>query len=339
MNAEQHIQAIPSTIQIGVRHNKQSTQTAQLTDKPLRYMTMEMNFTEALSHYKIDFDVETMPLSYLNAEGQHATLNGVKGMRRVDTLEALEGVSVGNRYKVIQTASYADIGDRIVRDNKLEFVNGGMMKGGRVSFLQAKFPDSIRVLQSDDTVEKYLTFVNSFDGSSPFYILPTMLRIVCTNQFAALATSARADGLRIRHTISSVERVKQADEALLEMMGAYRSIELKINSLAVTPFSDKMMDTATRKLFSVKPDVLEVDIASRTLNNMGKVRELFETGIGLDQWRGTAWSAFNSCTEFSDHHRSLRATTDPFEARLIGSGASFKDRALRAIEQTIVEAA
>jgi phage/plasmid-like protein (TIGR03299 family) len=301
--------------------------------------TNSMSFTEALAHYRIDFDMETFPLGYLDQTGHFTKLDGVNGMRRADTLKPLDGVSVGRRYNVIQTSSYADIGDRIVRGANAEFVKGGLMKGGNVAYLQAKFPDSIRVKGTNDAIDKYLTFVNSFDGSSPFYILPTLIRIFCTNQFAALSRDAKANGLKIRHTRSADERIQQADEALLELMDAYRTVEIKVNALADTKFSDKMMDAAVRKLFGVKPDLKDEDVATRTLNNMNKVRELFEAGVGLEGWRGTAWAAFNAVTEFADHHRSLRSSTDPFEANLIGSGALLKDKGLKVINQVISEAA
>ena len=300
---------------------------------------MQMNFIEALSHYGINFDMETFPLGYMNETGQHTTLEGVHGMRRKDTLEPLQGVSVGARYNVIQTSSYADIGDRIVGQSGAEFIKGGVLKDGRVAYLQAKFPDSIRVKGDNTSIDKYLTFVNSYDGSSPFYILPTMLRLICTNQFAALSRDARANGMKISHTSRADERIQQADQALLEVMEAYRTVEIKVNQLAVTPFGDKQIDLAARRLFKVDDDLPEEDIHSRTLTNINKVKELALYGNGQDSVRGTGYAFYQGAVEYADWERSLRQTTDRFESSLIGSGALLKDRAMRVVEQVIAQAA
>lgn len=300
----------------------------------------EMNWQEALVQHNINFDMETMPLGYIDDYGHHQNVKNVHGMRRADTREVLDGVSVSDRYRVIQTSSYADIGDSITRQTNATFTKGGTLKGGRLAFLQAKLPDCIRVKGTNDVIEKELTFINSFDGSTPFMILPLGFRIVCENQMAAINRSMRQNnGLRIRHTASSEERLKQADEAVLEALNAFRAFEVKINFLADQKFTDAMMDIASRRLFSVEKNTPVENIPTRTINNINQVRELFETGQGNTQWRGTAFGAYNAITEYSDHHRSLRATTDTFEAKTIGSGANMKDKGLVVIEDIIAETA
>ena len=93
-----------------------------------------------------------------------------------------------------------------------------------------------------------------------------------------------------------------------------------------------------RKVFGVKENLPQEDIATRTKNNMETVRDLFQDGLGIAQWRGTAWAAFNAMTEYSDHHRALKGDTDLMESKILGSGAAFKHKALTSIESVIAAA-
>jgi len=287
--------------------------------------TMKLNTIEALDKYNINFDVRKVPVTLASG----TPVPNVNAMVRTDTLQPFEGVSVSDTYEVVQTRDFADIIERVTGRFQADFINGGSFKEGRVVHLQCKLPDTIRVLDTDDVIEKYLTFVNSFDGSSRFLILPTSIRIFCQNQMPALNADARDRGLRFSHTRSVRQRIKQADEAILSAMNAYRKTEETINQLASTQFTDQQFEQVNRMIFGVKDDVEE--IPTRTKNAMDKTRDLFESGIGLDRWRGTAWAAYNAATEYSDHHRSLRATTNKLESQLMGSGLLFKQKALGAI--------
>lgn len=68
-----------------------------------------------------------------------------------------------------------------------------------------------------------------------------------------------------------------------------------------------------------------------------KVIQLFETAVGIERVRGTAWAAFQGWTEYADHHRPVRDTgrEDLRRARLasiwMGRAANMKQAALRAI--------
>ena len=70
-----------------------------------------------------------------------------------------------------------------------------------------------------------------------------------------------------------------------------------------------------------------------------KVVQLFDTAIGIERVRGTAWAAFQGWTEYADHHRLVRDTgrEDPRKARLesiwMGRAAGMKQAALSAITE------
>jgi phage/plasmid-like protein (TIGR03299 family) len=293
-----------------------------------------MSWNEALTEYGIGFSVEKRPLVALMGSGETQLVDNLYGICRTDTGTMFPGVGVNGRYECIQTQSYADIGNRVTAGLNAQFVNGGSFRGGALVYLQAKLPQSIRVRGTDDIIDKLLTFVTSHDGTTCFMLMPTALRIFCQNQMNALNRAAR-DGIKIRHTRTAGERLEDADRKIMDVMDAYRVFEVKCNFLADNRFNDLQMEQAVRKVFNVGDEPL-TDLHTRTKNNIEKVLENFESGLGIDASnRGTAWAAYNAFTQFSDHQRKVNKGTDAFESKLLGSGANFKHKALVAVEQLL----
>jgi hypothetical protein len=69
--------------------------------------------------------------------------------------------------------------------------------------------------------------------------------------------------------------------------------------------------------------------------------QLFDTAIGIERVRCTAWAALQGWTEYADHHRLVRNTgrQDPRKARLasiwMGRSAAMKQAALQAITSQV----
>jgi len=294
-----------------------------------------MNWQDALSEFGLDFQVEKRPVRALISAGESTEIPNLYGIVRTDTMQPLSGVGVNERYRCIQTQSYADIGNAICGGLGAEFVNGGVFRDGKMVYLQAKLPDVIRIRDTDDVLEKLLTFVTSHDGTLAFMLMPLAWRIFCSNQKNALNREAR-DGIKIRHTRAAEGRLDAADEKILEVMNAYRAFEVKCNFLADSAFNDIQMHAAMRRAFNVSDEKADEDIPTRTQDNMDVVLTNFASGSGIDAGnRGTAWAAYNALTEYADHQRKTNQGTDRFENNLLGTGAGFKHRALKAVEDIL----
>ena len=193
-------------------------------------------------------------------------------------------------------------------------------------------------MNTNDVVNKYITFINSFDGSTAFRVLINGVRLWCMNQLPFFRRDSRQNGLSIRHTKSAHDRLRDADRMVLEANNLFRGFEVKVNALAAAKFSDAQMKLLSRRMFKVEDDTVEADISTKTKNSIAQVIESFENGIGLSGWRGTAWAAHNAVTEFHNHHSNIRKTTDRFENNLIGSGANGMSRGIAELDRLIVAA-
>jgi phage/plasmid-like protein (TIGR03299 family) len=139
---------------------------------------------------------------------------------------------------------------------------------------------------------------------------------------------------RIQHTASAKERLEEAGKAFARIAQSYETFGELANVMAVTRFTSKQMQTTIDGILPVPPDDRD---HRRLLQEREKVQRLYETAVGVEKLRGTAWGAFQSWVEYADFHRALRDTgrQDPQRARLesiwMGRSAAMKQAALTAI--------
>jgi phage/plasmid-like protein (TIGR03299 family) len=296
-----------------------------------------MSWTEALDHYSLNNTYAKRPLVALIGDGQSIEVPNLYSIVNEQTNQPLSGVAVNGRYNIIQTREFADIGDAIVRESQCEFVGGGTLMDGKGLYLQAKLPGNIRVRNTDDIIDKMLTFITSHDGTWAFMVAFMGFRLFCRNQFRAIKSAVDNDGVKIRHTASAAERLVQAQQAVLEANNAYQAVELKLNELATQRISDIQTKMAVRRLFKVKDDTPYDDIPTRTRNNMDSLMETIALGPGQDMFEGTPYNVWNGMTHWADHVRGVKKDTNRFEAGLVGSGMAFKERAIKVVEASLLD--
>lgn len=293
------------------------------------------NFRDALSHFRLNWNVETRPLFTLGNDGQPLAVEDSKAIVRSDI--GLPLSVVGNRYAPVQNSDPADIMDGVLSKTGGEYVKGGMFGHGRKVYLQALLPDKITV-KGRDASDKLLTFITSHDMTTQVLLGFTAVRIVCQNTYMAAVRDCNRQ-IVIRHTKAAEKRLETVQEILESQLVYFRELEVKANFLADQRFTDIQFELAMRNVLNIKSDA---DIAKRTLGIMDTLRDNFQSGLGIDESnRGTAWAAYNAFTEYTNHQKGTRGVEEGaeqerrFEGLLFGAGGAMQDAALAAIESQI----
>jgi len=285
-----------------------------------------MTAAEAISEAGLGYQVELKALT---------TIDGVpvpkrRAAVRTDTGSVLG--TVGTFYVPIQNSAAFDFLDQIVADGGLRYETAGALGQGERVWLLAKLPGQIQVKGSDDVTEKFLLLSNSHDGSAALRVFITPIRVVCHNTLTLARRQGRHQGISIFHKGNLQTKVQEAQKVLGLAHRFYEECELKIDRLAHHYPTVAQLDYLFSSLF---PDPLHFPERSRA----GCVRQdlfyLFEEGRGQDlpEIRHTAWAALNAVTEYVDHHRQTRATTDAerrsrrLKSQWFGSGAQLKAKA------------
>lgn len=228
---------------------------------------------------------------------------------------------VGGAYHPIQNEAHAEFLNTLVDESGAHFETAGAIDGGRKVFITMKMPGHMKV-GGVDQVDMYLAAINSHDGSLPFTIMVTPVRVVCENTLN-LAWGGTDSKVKIRHTRrggeSIVERARKTLDLSFDYLeGFQEEAERLINTTMTQSTFEEIIDEA----FGVDLDS-PVATVTRTSNKIDEMVRLFADSYTHEGLRDTAWAGLNALTEWNDHftpvrdndeqgRRSVKAVMDPF---------------------------
>jgi phage/plasmid-like protein (TIGR03299 family) len=303
-----------------------SVETAQTAEAAI--MLAGLNWTVSARDLFTRTDHPSVPSSLAVPEA--------KAVVKDDTNEIL-GV-VGAKYKPIQNAEAFGFFDSIVGEGKAIYHTAGSLLKHRRVWMLAKLPEDIKfessVTHKEDLLKKYLLLATSHDGTLALKMFFTPIRVVCNNTLN-VALNGMADGISIRHTSNATQKVREAQKALGIAQRYFEKFSTLTKILADTPFTSRQMKNLTELILPSEPG----DEATKTQNIRNSIYSLWDgRGRGIEDFRGTAWAAFNAVTEYADFYKPVRGEEQE-ERKLasiwFGTAANLKQKALDIIKQQI----
>lgn len=251
---------------------------------------------------------------------------------RTDTNTSL-GV-VGDKYSIVQMKDAFAFFDEALGEGAAVIDCAGMINGGRTGFLIAKLPDPIEIIPGD-TIEKYLLFSNSFDGSTPVTCQFLSTRLVCLNQLNSRA-GKKADVVKIRHTKNAKLRISEAHRILRQSESYWKGMKAMLSVMAGYEVSKSDLDKFTA---AIMPGKIEDDgtesVSKRTQGRRDQIVEAFENSPGSTMAGKTAYGLYNALTWVIDHEATLREGTDRWEASLRGSNSRLRQKGFDYLAQLV----
>jgi len=258
-----------------------------------------------------------------------------KEVFREDTNEYF-GV-VGKDWTPLQNTEAFEFFDRVVGQGDAIYTSAGVLGKGEKFFLQAKLPDFMQV--ADDVVDMYLLFTNTHDGSASVDVRFTPVRVVCNNTLnAALQGKGAAKNIyRIRHTKNVKARFHMADEILGISNRYMKEMNDVFNRMVNTQMTKEETTAAFIKTIhpSIKPGIDLDDFHGKTKRIIAEIEAAGRSDVSMDQYKGTAWHAFNAVTFYVDHMKDYRNKTR-FEGSVYGTGADMRQGIFNALVPMLV---
>jgi len=292
---------------------------------------------EAIIHAGLNYTVEKRPLFTYDTENHtgdpetdilipEIEVPDFYATIRNDT-EQILGV-VGKDYEVVQNVNAFEFFDSIVggKDGILYETAGALGKGERI-FITAKLPDYIRV-GKDDLIEQYLFLTTSHDGYGSITAAFTPVRIVCANTLNA-AMRNHSNGIKIRHTASANERLKQAHQLLGITNQLADELEEVFNRWSKIRITDNAVKHLIQIAMAPNKEVLQnlqngkQDELSTTYNNMvSSVMEYALTSPTQQEatTKGTLFGAYNAVTGYFQNVRNFKDDESKFKSIMYGTG-------------------
>jgi len=291
---------------------------------------------EAIRYAGLDYTVEKRPLftntlakdlSDLDTDIDFAKTKVPNFFATVrDDNNAVLGV-VGKDYEVVQNADAFQFFDAIVGgESGIKYETAGALGKGERIFITAKLPDYIKV-GKQDLIEQYLFLTTSHDGFGSITAAFTPTRIVCNNTLNA-AMRNHANGIKIRHTASANDRLKQAHT----LMGISHVVAEELEELFNHWTRVRITDAQVKKLIQVamapNKEVISnlelglIDKLSTTYTNI--VDNAYAYAMGnptqqMDTTAGTLFGAYNAITGYYQNVRNFRDGDAKFKSIMDGT--------------------
>lgn len=277
---------------------------------------------EAFRVAHADFQVAGRPV--FDADMQ--PIPGYQAITRMDTGRTLSVMT--ETYTPIQNESLIRIAEALHEDINMDAVC--VLSDGKKVTFTARIRGAEGDVVPGDPVQQYLIGCTSHDGSIPFQLLFSPIRVVCQNTLSAalgLASNQRHrdNSIRIRHTKNADSLIQRLPELVDIRRHQFIGGLDELRHMAATPcsmaqFRQYISSIFADQLLGTVNDVRGDNNTARPkvladLSAWPSVLRKFEgdaIGSGLTASHGTAWSAYQAVTEYISHE-SGRAK-DPLEA-------------------------
>ena len=296
-------------------------------------MPTEMSVEDALRYSRLaDWNVRKTPLytldvhpvtgeeTYLPVPERFGMVHDNPFTREAEAFPA----AVGSYYEAFQNEVKFEVLQNLVSENDLRISAAGALRGGTQTFLSMRVPDTMQV-GGQDPVDLFVTALNSHDGSTPFTLLVSPVRVVCANTQAAALGSHRGI-YKIRHTKSGKIKIEEARRALdlsFAYMDEFEAEAERMISESLT--TDEFHKIITRE-FGPAQDASPRIVANAEAR-IDEWMHLWSASPTNADIRGTRWAGYQVFTEWHDHY-----------AKVNGGGNEDYTRALRSIGEPVMSA-
>lgn len=288
-------------------------------------MSNSARVNEILVANGLDFSIEKAPLFAVNKQGEQVA-SPYFGLINSKTNEVINTVKEG--YAVSQNDEIVELVLRGMESfgSDLQVQKAGSLNGGRKVFMQLAIEGDGVV--AHDRVKRYVTILDSNDGSTSLSIGIGDLTMSCSNQFAKFYKQGEA---KFRHSASLSAKLKTIPMLIeLALAQSLRQIEL-YNQFASTPISRDLAHKMVKHVLGFDREYTSMDDlsskSSRSVNVMDKLynhidREIADKGLNL-------WGLHSGVTSFTTHEISVpKRDNARVESTLIGGAYKMNQSSL-----------
>lgn len=248
--------------------------------------------------------------------------NDKRVLFRSDTNEPLS--VVGQDYKIVQPVEVLEFFRDLTTLHGMELSAAGSLFNGKRFWATAKTGKSFQAVTGDD-VDGYLLLVTSADGSLSTSARLTSTRTVCNNTLTVALQSGSKKVVKKSHRCAwDADQVK-LDMGLVDE--SWEKFSASIKNLATVDITDEFATRYIQQKIYI-PEVAAEDQPTQRVNEVNKLIELYNSGMGADYSRGTAWGLVNAVTERMTHGNGRRDSQKQFWESNFGRGENMKNDVL-----------
>jgi len=240
---------------------------------------------------------------------------------------------VRDTYQVFQNEELVELCEAMAQTFDYKIHKGGSLDEGRKVYIQLESGSVSGIGENNDKIDRYMTALNSHDGSASVTFGAYGLTISCQNSFFR---AARAEGMsKIRHTSNMQQRIEAAKRQI-------EAIQAEENKLYKTFFNMAEIHADQKHVNEIVRQLTEVDLtqsieANREKHSTRKVNiaeSLLKSIRNEMSYKGeTLWGLMSGVTHFTTHSMSApKRDNGRMESKLVGSALGVDSAAFQYLE-------
>lgn len=285
-----------------------------------------MNTKQILEQNGLDFTISKRELFDGNGNG-----SGYFGLFNDRLNKCINTVKEG--YTISQNEEVVEMVLQGIKPfgSDLRVTKAGSMNEGRKVFLQLGIQGHSKV--ANDIIERYVTIIDSNDGSTSLSVGIGDLTMSCQNQFFKFYKAGEA---KFRHSASLEHRIKEIpfliETALNQSLRQIEVYEQMANHSITRELADKMVKylLGFDKVYTSVSDLAEK--STRSINKMDTLYNCIEDQIndkGLN-----LWGLHSGITKFTTHEISApKRENGKLETIMLGNGYNMNQKSLEFVQR------
>jgi phage/plasmid-like protein (TIGR03299 family) len=254
--------------------------------------------------------------------------------QRSDNNSVLHVVREG--YNIFQNEELVELCETMANTFDYKIHSGGALHEGRKVFIQLETDSVTGIGQNNDTVNRYITAVNSFDGTTSVAFGSLGLTISCQNTFFK---AARHENMtRIKHTASMQDKIeaakRQVESVRIEENETYKTFFAMANAEATPKHIRNVVKLITEVDMNMKPDEQKEKFGTRRVN----IAESLLASIRHESSYkgGSLWGLMSGVTHFTTHVQSApKRDNGRIESKLVGVAQNIDATAFEYLENVV----
>lgn len=285
---------------------------------------------ELLKAHGLDFHIHKLPLTAVH-DGQviPSTYFGLYNDKSGEIIN-----TVKDSYTISQNS---DVVEAVLRGSQrygnLAVEKAHSFNGGRRTHIALRIEGDAKV--GNDTIKRYVTIIDSNDGSSGLLVGIGDFTISCKNQFYTFAEDGR---MRARHTSSIEQKIAQIEtmvgkqlEASMRLMELYKTFQ----STAVSRDLAHKMVNHILGFDKTTDKVLLDEQSTRSINAMETLYKNIE--IEMNSKGNNVWGLHSGVTRWTTHDKSApRRDNGRLESMAVGTNYKTNHQSLQFAKELIM---
>ena len=235
---------------------------------------------------------------------------------------------MSEHYSVFQNEELAELCEAIAGEFGYTIHKGGILNGGKKVFLQLSAGSVTGIGDNYDRIEKYVTALNSFDGSSSVCFGSLGYTISCQNTFYKAARDKAMS--RVRHTASMRDRIEAAKHQILGIVEADKSLYDMFMKMADAPMTPEIVRNVVQQLTDVDtsktPAAIRADHSARKYNIASDLLDSIRSETAYKG--GSLWGLMSGVTHYTTHKASApKRENGRVEAKMTGAAGAMDAQA------------